>query len=151
MTLDKNKQSGATLLVSLVMLVVLTLFVVSSINLTNVNLRIAGNMQAQTEASAAAQHVIEQAISSNSTFANYATAQTINVDINHDGTNDYNVTLLPRKCLGEKLSPSSAAGANIYDSVWEVSATVTDSRTGAKVTQHQGVAVTAGGSCPAGS
>ena len=39
-------QRGATLLVALIMLVVLSLFVVSSMNTASTNLRVVGNMQA---------------------------------------------------------------------------------------------------------
>ena len=58
----KHKQQGATLLVGMIMMVVLTLLVVFGIRSGNTNLRIAGNMQTQAEASAATQQVIEQVI-----------------------------------------------------------------------------------------
>ncbi|HET7832110.1 MAG TPA: PilX N-terminal domain-containing pilus assembly protein [Gallionella sp.] len=63
----RNSQRGATLFVGLVMLVVLTLLVISAIRSSNTDLRIAGNMQMQGEAAAAAQQTIEQIISSNFT------------------------------------------------------------------------------------
>lgn len=59
---NKNKQQGATLLIGMVMLVVLTLLVVFSLRSGNTNLRIAGNMQSQAEAAAATQQVIEQVV-----------------------------------------------------------------------------------------
>ena len=43
----KSRQRGATLLVTLIMLVVLTLFAVTAFNLSSVNLKIVGNFQAQ--------------------------------------------------------------------------------------------------------
>ena len=58
----KQKQKGATLLVGMIMLVVLTLLVVFAIRSGNTNLKIAGNMQSQAEVSAATQQVIEQVI-----------------------------------------------------------------------------------------
>lgn len=57
-----SRQSGMTLVVALVMLVVLTLLVVSGIRFGNVNLKIAGNAQVETEASAAAQVALESTI-----------------------------------------------------------------------------------------
>ena len=60
--LKARRQTGSTLLVSMVMLVVLTLLVVFAIRSGNTNLRIAGNMQSQAEAAAATQQVIEQVI-----------------------------------------------------------------------------------------
>ncbi len=79
----KNSQRGATLVTGLVMLIVLTLLVVSGIRSSNVNLRIAGNMQAQAEAVAASQQAIEQVISSADFTVNpAATANSMDVTIN---------------------------------------------------------------------
>lgn len=94
----KNRQRGATLIVGLVMLVVLTLLVISAIRSSNTNLRIAGNMQMQEEASTAAQQAVEQVISS-SNFTVNPVSQVIAVDINMDGTADYTPTVTPT-CTG---------------------------------------------------
>lgn len=94
----KHKQRGATLLVALVMLVVLTLLVLSAIRSSNTNLRIAGNMQMQGEATAAAQQAIEQVLSSN--FTASPASSVINVDINNDGTNDYRADVTKPACSG---------------------------------------------------
>jgi Tfp pilus assembly protein PilX len=59
---SRRQQSGATLVVSMIMLMVLTVLVVYSIRSGNTNLRIAGNMQRQTEAQAATQQAIEKVI-----------------------------------------------------------------------------------------
>lgn len=150
------------------MLVVLTLFAVTAINLSNTNLRIAGNMQARTEAEAAAQQAIEQVISSN--FTANPVPQNIGIDINNDGTTDYTVTIPVPTCQSSKplsnadLDPSNAADAVClgsgaatntgivstpggaggaqswcYKQQWEVQANVVDTRTGASVHLHQGV------------
>lgn len=148
----KNGQRGATLLVGLVMLVVLTLLVVSAMRSSTVNLRIAGNMQAKAEAAAAAQQAVEQVISSSTIF--YAPAsQTIAVDINHDGTADYTVKIDPPSCL--KMTAAAGysalfAASAPQDSNWDIKATVTDNRTGAQVILHQGIKVrlAAGSLCP---
>ena len=55
-------QAGITLVVSLIMVIVLTLLVVSAIRFANINLKIAGNVQAEVEATAAAQVAIEQTV-----------------------------------------------------------------------------------------
>lgn len=106
------KQVGQTLIVALVMLVVLTLLVVSAIRAGNTNLRIVGNMQLQEEVSAAARQATEQVMGGNFT-ANPAT-QTINVDINLDGSADYTASVSPI-CTGSititnaDLDPNLAA------------------------------------------
>lgn len=166
---NKRRQQGATLFIALVMLVVLTLFAVTAINLSNTNLRIAGNMQARAEAEAAAQQAIEQVISSD--FTANPVAQSINVDINNDGTTDYTATIPMPVCQSSKplrnadldpsiaadaacLSSSTASNTGIisaaaggtgiqqswcYKQQWDVQAEVIDSRTGASVKLHQGV------------
>lgn len=94
----KNKQHGSTLVVALIMLVVLTLLVVSAIRSSNTNLHIAGNMQMQDEAVAAAQQVVEQVISKNFTIT--PASATVSVDINNDGTPDYDVNVVKPICSG---------------------------------------------------
>lgn len=143
-------QRGATLLVSLIMLVVLTLFAVTGFNLSSVNLRIAGNFQMQKTMEAAAQEAIEQVLSSSAAFG--GGSQTITV-----GT--YNVTVTgplagttgPRcnyavtakgytKKIGE-LTPE--------DTDWELRAAVSDATSGARATIVQGVRIRLlSGNCP---
>jgi Tfp pilus assembly protein PilX len=112
---NKISQRGFVLVVALVMLVILTLLVVSAIRSGNTNLRVAGNMQIKEEAVAAAQQATEQVISVNFTVA--PVAQTINVDINKDGTVDYVVTVPTPTCTSSKalqnadLNPLSVADA----------------------------------------
>lgn len=148
------RQRGATLLVSLIMLVVLTLFAVTAINLSNTNLRIVGNMQMQAEATAAAQLAIESVISTSDFIITPPVPQT--VDINNDGTADYTVTFspapacqyykpvaktdsgVPTKCFG------TAGAAYCYWTTWDISAVVSDPKTGASTTIHQGVQMIAG-------
>jgi hypothetical protein len=55
-------QRGLTLVVSLIMLVVLTLLVVSAIRFGNVSLKITGNAQTETEATAATQQAVDQVL-----------------------------------------------------------------------------------------
>ena len=93
----QNNQRGATLVVGLVMLVVLTLLVLSAIRSSNVNMRIVGNMQMQEETSAAATQATEQVISS-SNFTTSPASQVIAVDINNDGTTDYTANVSAPSC-----------------------------------------------------
>ena len=59
-----RSQHGATLLVALIMLVLLTLFAIGALNTSTTNLKVIGNMQARTEALNAAQQAVETVISS---------------------------------------------------------------------------------------
>jgi Tfp pilus assembly protein PilX len=59
-----RRQRGATLIVGLIMLIVITLLVVGSFTLGRNNLEIVGNMQHRNETTASAQRAIEEAISS---------------------------------------------------------------------------------------
>lgn len=95
--LKKQKQKGATLLVGMIMLVVLTLLVVFAIRSGNTNLKIAGNMQSQTEASAATQQVIEQVVGKIAlpeTDISLIPAQTLTVPV---GNSSYTVNVIAMK------------------------------------------------------
>jgi len=94
-------QRGATLLISLIMLVVLTLFAISAINLSSTNLNIVGNMQARMEVQSAGKQAIEQVMSSAANFLTPA-AQSIAVDINNDGTTDYTANVDKPSCFSSK-------------------------------------------------
>jgi Tfp pilus assembly protein PilX len=93
-----SRQHGAALFISLIMLVVITLFVVSAINMSTVNLRITANTQARGEAIAAAQQAIEQVVSVNFTVS--PLAQTVTVNLHNDPTKtDYTVEVAKPACL----------------------------------------------------
>lgn len=150
----KRAQQGTTLFVTLVFLVVITLFGVSAINTSSLNLRIAGNMQFQQQAAAAAQQGIETAMGSLTSFTS-PVAQTVNVDINKDGTNDYAVAIATPACLSSQQASGysveyCALGSCPLDTNWELQSTVNDGTTGAKVVIHQGVKVRlpGGSTCP---
>ncbi|HEX8989724.1 MAG TPA: PilX N-terminal domain-containing pilus assembly protein [Rhodocyclaceae bacterium] len=177
MILSRSRQSGATLVVGLVMLVVLTLLVISAIRAGNINLRIAGNSQVHEEVAAAAQQATEQVISTN--FTANPVAQTIPVTI---GNSNYTVTVPAQACTASlpltnaSLDPTNPADAPCissstaqntglmvqgavtpaagqswcYAQQWDVEARVTDNNSGATAVTHQGVAlrVPAGTACP---
>lgn len=108
MNVMRNRQRGATLLITLTMLVMLTLFAITSLNTANTNLKVVGNMQARNEATNIAQEVIETVLSSplfisnptNAILAPCGSTNTVCTDINADGTNDYTTVLSPApKCV----------------------------------------------------
>jgi Tfp pilus assembly protein PilX len=139
-----QKQRGAVLLVTLIMLVVLTLFAVSGFNLSSVNLRIAGNFQEQRAMEAIALEAIERVLSNPGTFSLAPTAQVINVygqNVNVSAPRcNYTVTAKGyTKKIGE-LTPE--------DSDWEFTARVVDAA-GARATVVQGVRIRIlAGNCP---
>jgi Tfp pilus assembly protein PilX len=142
-----RRQSGSTLIVSLIMLTLLTLFVISAINSGTINLRIAGNTQAQDEARAAAQQAIEDMVSSITNF--YPTplaAHTATKSVNNDTSGNYAVAVTKPVCKGATQEVGAAvktvdcangakAGLFCWDTLWEVSATATRGGTSQSVTQ----------------
>lgn len=91
----KSSQQGATLVIAMIMLVLVTLFVLAAINMSTTNLRVMGNEQARNEAVQAAQQAVEQVASVDFTKNPPTTAAptTVAVDINGDGTADYTATV----------------------------------------------------------
>lgn len=160
-----RRQRGVTLIITLVMLVVLTLFAVSAMRLSNVNLKITGNYQWQKEMESLTDSALEQLNSSASSFDNAAVqgGTAVDQDICADGTlvaaggctllnPDIGTVSVPRctanrpaegytKKLGE-LAPD--------DTDWVTSAEATDSLSGAKITIYRGTTVRLlAGHCPA--
>ncbi|QDL38917.1 pilus assembly PilX family protein [Rhodoferax sediminis] len=164
-------QVGATLLIAMIFLVLLTLIVISAIKATNVNTKVVGNMQIQKESEAAAQQAIEAVISTDFT---QLTAPPIvpPIDINDSGqaASTYTVTVPKPTCTSVKpikiteLDPANTADQYCYasgaaqntgivgagtggnslcsNSNWDISATATaPSVATTSTTTHQGVAV----------
>ncbi len=107
-----QRQRGATLVIALIMLVLLTLFALSAMNTGTTNLKIVGNMQARSEAMSAAQEAVETVISTPLFIANPANAvlnpcgaaNTLCTDINADGTTDYTTVLNPQpSCVAKQV------------------------------------------------
>lgn len=117
-----GNQSGATLLVGLIMLVLLTLVVVTSFNISKTNLVIVGNMQHKNEVAAAAQQALEEAISTTRLTEDpdgifltpCAGPNTMCFDSNADGTNDITVTLTPTPtCVYAKVIKNNDSDLDI--------------------------------------
>lgn len=148
-----HAQRGAALVVGLIMLVLITVMVTSAFTLSTTNLQSVGNMQFRDEAIAAANKATEQVLSS--PFTSAPAGQSINVDLNNDGTTDYEVVFDAPACIGDSeiivsgAAPSSVtlgssfavAGSTFYQTVWDLSARVSDAVSGASVHVRQGIRV----------
>lgn len=149
-----RSQAGASLIVSLIMLVVVTLLVLSAIRSGNINTRIAGNMQARQEARSAAEQAIEQFVSNYANFLpNPRATHTVNVAVNGDqasvGPHQIPVQISQPICKKasrrDDLCPNSvSSGLKCWSTLWEVTATATDSISGASQTVSQGFVAAAG-------
>ena len=150
----KALQRGATLLISLIMLVVLTLFAVSAINLSSMNLKIVGNMQMQKEMEAAGDQAIQQVISDIAFFndavngtGTWASAATVTTVM----TNGVAVAVAKPVCVSTVAGAgySALTAVSPEDNIYEVASTATNLVTGASVTTVQGIKISMpAGSCP---
>lgn len=148
-----RRQHGASLVVGLIMLIVITVLVLSSYSLTSSGNKATANMQFRNESLAAANVAIEQIISS--PFTDDPTGESITVDLDGNDTVDYTVDFTEPECVnvskvpGATSAPSSlslgaafaVATAAYYLTVWDLNGTVTENTTGASVQVHQGVRV----------
>jgi len=106
------------------------------------------NMQMRDEAMAAANQAIEQVVSS--PFYNSG-AQTVNVDINKDGSSDFKVVVAAPTCIRAWVSASADASdvelgpamtsVSQWYTDWDLDATATDlvAGSGVSVRVHQGI------------
>lgn len=145
-----ENQSGAVLITAMIFLVIMTLFAVSSINMSNVNFRIVANMQSQKQVDAAVQEAIERTISSMAQFDLTPAASTVEATL-AGGAVIVNVDA--PECLDSQVATGySAVVENIIpeDNTWEVTASYEDvDYSGAKSTIHQGVEIRMlAGNCP---
>lgn len=149
-----RRESGATLIVALIFLVVLTLLVFSGVKTGALSFRIANNVQYQREAIAAAQAVIDSKLTG-LTYFNSPPTTSITYTPTDTNIPNYTVTLLAPKCLG--LDTSEAAGKKtqyggpvIPSYIWELEAKAVDTTTGTSVDVVQGVKLqqAIGSNCP---
>lgn len=126
-------QRGAALIVGLIMLVLITLMLVTALNLGTTNFRSVSNMQFRNEALAAANQAIDLLISS--AFTNDPVSpEIILVDIDNDGVDDYVVNIATPQCILANQAfgadPSSLAlpptmtVASTWNTVWDIDASV---------------------------
>lgn len=142
-----DRQRGATLVVGLIMLLLLTLMISSAFTLSGSNLKAVGNLQAREEATAAANIALEQVLGS--PFTTAPSAETILVDINNDGASDYTAEIATPVCIratvADPAPPSSVSlpvmASSTWNTVWNLESTVTDPLSGAAVRVRSGVRV----------
>jgi Tfp pilus assembly protein PilX len=131
-------QRGATLVVSLIMLLVITLFAIAAINLAGANLKVTANMQARIASESAALWAIEDTLSSVSWFA--ANAATVR---NLAAPNGLTAQVQSRSCKFAVPASGYSAIQPIVpeDTVWEFKVEVTDPVTNAKSAMWQGAKI----------
>jgi len=127
-----SRQSGATLVVGLIMLVSITLLMISAFSLSGGNLKAVSNMQFRNEAIAAAN-----------------IPETIDIDIDQNNTTDYVVSIKAPLCIKATLAPvnplalsginSNVTNSSDYLTLWEIEATAQNQATGASVVAKQGI------------
>jgi Tfp pilus assembly protein PilX len=147
----RRYQGGTALVISLIMLALVTLMVITALNMGSANFRAVSNTQFRDEAIAAANIAIEDRVSS--TFDAAPATTTTTVDLDNDGDTDYSVDVTP-ECISasvaENADPSSLALppsltlASTWNTVWDIAAEVTSTDTGASVVMHSGVRVLLG-------
>lgn len=151
------RQRGATLLVTLIMLVVLTLFAVTAFNLSSINLKIVGNFQYYKSAESMVQQAIEQVIS---TVTLFNTPVATNVCVPSGEVTTGACTALTDQAVAiTKPACNYATAASGYtkkigelapeDTSWELRGSYTDTVTKASAAVVQGVSVRLlAGNCP---
>lgn len=145
------QQRGSALIIGIIMLVLITLMLITALNLGTTNFRAMSNMQFRSEAIAAANKAIEQIIGSNFTAA--PAAQAIDVDLDNNGVADYVVQVAVPQCIyavqAFGADPSSLAlpvamtAASTWNTVWDIDASVASGSNvgGAAVRVRSGVRV----------
>lgn len=139
-----SRERGTTLVITLIMLVLLTMFAVSAIILSTTTSKVVGNMQARKVTDAIAQRIVDQVISEG-LFGDKRSVPVIpswtpagmTIQVTERHCKAFNPTL---------LDPQTGSA------VWEFDVCIRDSFTGARSYLRQGVSVktlTAGTPCPA--
>lgn len=140
-----SSERGAVLVVSLVLLVVLTLFVLSSTRIAGGNLRIVNNIQSRQTVDSVSQASMEQVLSTVTPFYSPNAAVTVSAPAG------MNVSVGNRTCV--RATPatgySAVSGVSPEDTFWNVPIAVTDTTTGATTSTAQGVRIRLpAGNCP---
>lgn len=163
MTRAPRPQQGMTLIIAMIMLMVITIFVVSMVRLTNTNASIVGNMRAQKSVETEAQQAIEVALNnfqfwddaiqraggwSDDTAASvdYATLwdrykPTLATALPVTQANE--IRILRPQCQFFETSHgySALSGVAPQDTYWDLGVVARDDTTGASTEIHQGVQI----------
>lgn len=147
----RNRDSGATtIFVCMIMLILITVFILSSFSLSTMNLRVVNNVQTRGEAVAAANEVLERVISFDFTTNPAGFAGNYPVDINADLVDEYQVELQTPACVrATPVNVTSASSVTLpgltvtaaWNTVWELDATATEAASGVSVRVRKGVRV----------
>ena len=142
-----HTQHGTVLLVTMAMLIAFTLFVLGMVGMAGSEFRTIHNQQLRSEMDRAGMEAIEIVMNSQTAFNNAAsktaTAQSYTV-------NGYNVSVSAPTCYGtSSLKYSALSNVAAYEVNWELTANVTDPRSGATIQVVEGVRMRMGiDSCP---
>lgn len=152
-----HRQRGAALIVGLIMLVLITLMLLTAMNLGTSSFRSVSNMQYRNEAIAAAEQAIQAFMDSDFTASSASitgapTPTPSPIDLNNDGVTDYVVTIARPVCLEATQAfgadpsslalPVSMSVASTWNTVWDIDATVNPPQTvGGVLTNAGGAAV----------
>ena len=147
----RNAQRGTALVVSLIMLVLVTLLVMTALNLASSTFRSVSNTQFRDEAIAAANVAIQTVLST--PFTDEPQSDQVAVDLDRDNAADYLVDIAPPECISAdvasvadpsslQLDPSLTA-ASTWNTVWDITADVAPENNAgeASVRVHAGVRV----------
>ena len=133
----KSRQQGATLLVVLVMLVVITLLGIAGIRMSSSSLLVIGNMQSRKFVENWGLQAVEQVLNGIGPFNAPAAAVAVTAPAG------LTVSVSTRTCLYSVAAAGYSAVSTIApeDNQWEFDVTVTDSLTGARTKMVQGVKI----------
>ena len=145
-----TQRGVATMFVTMVLLILITLMVITAYSLSNMNLKTVGNLQTRKEAIASAENAIEQAI--DGPFWNPAVAQSFEIDLDKDLTNEYQVDIDIPICLrateviitsASSVTLPGFSSAAAWNTIWVLDATATDlnGNSGTRVRVRHGVRV----------
>ena len=129
---QRASEDGATLVVSLIMLTLITLMILAALAIGLANFRTVSNMQFRDEALAAANKALDQVMST--PFTVTPAAEEVFVDLDDDGEFDYRVNIATPQCIKATLDantppssltlPPEMAAASNWITTWELQATV---------------------------
>jgi Tfp pilus assembly protein PilX len=150
----RSSQRGSALIVALILLVVAALLGISAVQAGMMGTRVGRNAQLTQQAQLAAQQAIDTTLSNLATFTDAATApatSTQAIDIDGDGTADFNVTLNRPACVAIANAKDYSYLTNPpKDTTWVIRAVASEinGNTTAEVTQGIRVRLPTSAECP---
>ena len=151
MARSRHRQRGvATIFISMIFLLLITVLVTAAYKMSTVNLRAVGNVQSRDGGIAAAGKLIEEKIASDFWLQTNTIFRDMDID-NDPTTIEYVVELKAPRCMratpaaGTVYSSVTLPGmssTSAWNTVWELDATARDTATGTEVRVVQGVRLT---------